>query len=122
MDPAAAAERRATPPLVRHGGRRWSDDPDLNAAVERILVQLSVDLNAARDLHDWSQDEMGHAAGIAPNTVLGIEKARIDPHISTVVRMAYAAGYDVRITLRKPVPARPPQLAAVNPAVSASSA
>ena len=124
MVPAAddpAPERRAEPRAARHGGRRWKDDPDLTAAVEEGLLQLSIDLNAAREGREWSQEELAHAAGIAPNTVLDIEQTRVDPHFSTIVRLAYAAGFDVDIRLRRPRRRRLPHLAAVNRSVAATS-
>jgi DNA-binding XRE family transcriptional regulator len=124
MEPANdhATDRRTEPPVPRYGGKRWRDDPDLIAAVERVLLQLSDDLNAARDLHVWSQEDIAAAAGIAPNTVLEIEKTRIDPHISTIVRLAFAAGMDVDLRFRRRLgPPRLPQSAAVNLSASAAS-
>src|SRR5687767_2834533 len=83
-------------------GRRWHEDPDLRELVDRLLVQLSQDVNMMRECRDWSQAELATAAGVADATVLSIEKARTDPQISTIVRLAYAMGYLVDVRFRLP--------------------
>jgi len=95
-------DRRSKPAAPIHGGRRWKDDPDRAAAMERILLSLSGDVHALRELHGWSQDEMAHAAGIHPDTLGNLEKMRDDPRLSTIVSAAYAAGYEVEIRFRRP--------------------
>lgn len=109
---APTEERRSRPNAPLHGGKRWRDDPDLTDAVTRALLPISRDFNYARDAREWSQDETAYAAGIAPNTLLAIEQARHDPHLSTLVRLAHIFGFEVVITLRRAK--RIPQLPAVN--------
>jgi DNA-binding XRE family transcriptional regulator len=119
---AAANERRTEPTAPRHGGRRYVDDPDLTDIVEAIKLQLSADFHNAREGRGFSQAELAEAAGVAAKTVLDIEKCRLDPHLSTVARIAYALGYEPFIVFRKPrCPRRPPYLASVNSSASAIS-
>jgi DNA-binding XRE family transcriptional regulator len=91
-------------------GRRWQDDPDIREHVDLLLVRLSQDVNALRELAGWSQDTTAMVAGVAPNTILDLEQARTDPHISTVVRLAYALGYVTELRFRPAVtrPSIPP--------------
>jgi DNA-binding XRE family transcriptional regulator len=72
--------------------------------MDRVLVGLSQDINELRDVAGWSQDATARAAGIAHNTILDLEKARTDPHISTLVRIAYALGYVTDVRFRRPQP------------------
>lgn len=72
-----------------------------------------------RDCREWSQDDVATAAGIAPNTILAIEQARHDPHVSTLVRLAHVFGFEVVISLRRPK--RAPHSTAVNLRASAAS-
>lgn len=113
---APSKERRTKPHSPVHGGRRWRDDPDLTAAVDRLLAQVSKDFFALRDTVGWSQEEMAIAAGVAANTILGVEKAQ-DAHLSTLARLAHVRGYELDIRLRRV--SRPPQPIAVNHSASA---
>lgn len=92
------ADRRAgdAPGGVR-AGRRWSDDPDLAGVYTAIQVVLSRDLHARRERLGWSIDQAAKAAGVAPDTVLALEKARGDPHLSTVARLCYAYGLQLAV-------------------------
>jgi DNA-binding XRE family transcriptional regulator len=113
MVPAAddtPTDRRQAPRAIRCG-RRWRDDADLAPAVEHVLLLLSRDINALRECRDWSQEDMAYAAGISAQALLNIEKTRDDVHISTIVRLAYVAGYEVDIRFRK---SRPPNHGLVN--------
>lgn len=118
-DATATTERRQAPVAIRHGGRRWRDDSDLADAVDRVLLQTSRDFHLMRDCREWSQEDVAKAAGIAPNTILAIEQARHDPHISTLVRLAHVYGFELIVSLRRPK--RAPHAVAVNPAVAATS-
>lgn len=95
-------DRRIEPAARRHGGKRWKDDADLNAAVQHVLLLISRDVHAMRECQDWSQEQLAHAAGVSAGAVLNIEKTRDDVHISTLVRIAYAAGYEVDVRFRRP--------------------
>jgi len=92
-------------PADSRRGRRWSEDPDLREAVDRVLVQLSQDVNLLREHVDWSQDDLAAAAGVSDGTVLDVEKARTDPRISTLVRLAFVFGYEVDVRFRRRRPA-----------------
>lgn len=82
-------------------GRRWQEDPDLRQVIERLQVQLSQDLNALRESAGWSQDALATAAGVSPNTVLDLEQTRSDPHISTLVRLAFVFGCQLEVRFRR---------------------
>lgn len=85
-------------------GRRWYDDPDIAAAHERVMVDVSAAVYAARRRHGWSLDVAAAASGIHPDTLQSIEKTEHDPQLSTLVRAFYALGYEVTFALRpKPV-------------------
>ena len=96
-------DRRAAPRDIRQCSpkRRWRDDPDLTAAMERQLLPLGRDVYAIRDCREWTQDEYADAAGVASQTVLSLEKADADPRLSTLVRLAFAAGYELDVRFRK---------------------
>ena len=101
IDKPPLEERRKAGPKVRHGGRRWKDDPDLAAAVERLQLTVSRQAHGIRALREWSQDDMAHVAGVSPQTVLDVESMGVDVHLSTLVRLAYAAGFEVDIRFRR---------------------
>ena len=111
-------DRRIEPAARRHGGKRWKDDADLNAAVQHVLLLISRDVNALRECREWSQEQMAHAAGLSPNAVLNLEKTRDDVHISTLVRIACAAGYELDVRFRRP--ARRPHHGWVNQSATAA--
>jgi DNA-binding XRE family transcriptional regulator len=119
----APQERRSEPPVVRHGGRRIADDPDLAALYERSMLDLSGQLNALRDHAEFSQDELALAAGMSPTTVQDIEKMRADIRWSTIVRWAFVAGFMPEIRFRRLSPrvCSAPRYSGVNPGASATS-
>lgn len=99
--------------------RRWREDPQLAPVIEHLLLLLSRDVHAMRECGDWSQEELADAAGISAQALLNVEKMRDDVHLSTIARIAYAAGYVVDIRFRRPRPALNRSLA--NPALPAGS-
>ena len=72
--------------------RPWESDPDLRAAVDRLLVHLSSDIYARRRRHGWSQEQLATVAGVSRDTILTLEQARGDPHLSTLVRLYWSLG------------------------------
>jgi DNA-binding XRE family transcriptional regulator len=83
-------------------GRRWSDSPKLAYLITQQQVALSHDLHALRTHRDWSQDYAASVAGVDPQTILDIEKARLDPRLSTLVRLYFP--YDLEAFIgRRPV-------------------
>jgi transcriptional regulator with XRE-family HTH domain len=70
-----------------------------------VLVRLSQDVNELRESADWSQDALARAAGISDGKVLDIEKARRDPHVSTLVRLAFVFGCQLEVRFRRAPPA-----------------
>src|SRR5688500_17201442 len=93
--------RRPTPKGCQTDKRRWRDDPDLTAAMERQLLPLGRDVYAIRQWQEWTQDEYAEAAGVASQTVLSLYKADSYSRLSTLVLLAYAAGYELDIRFRK---------------------
>lgn len=47
----------------------------------------------------WTQRRLAEAAGVAHSTVARIEKARMEPTLSELQRLARAAGFDLRIEI-----------------------
>lgn len=81
-------------------GRRWQDDPDIKAAVERLLLRVGRDVHALRERHGWSQETEAEAAGLHPDTIQALERSQGDPRLSTLVRLFYVHGYELQIGLR----------------------
>lgn len=52
-----------------------------------------------RALRGWTQRRLAEAAGVAHSTVARIEKARMEPTLSELQRLARAAGFDLRIEI-----------------------
>lgn len=92
-----------TEPRVRGPGRRRrrrEKDPDIAAAMERLLLRVGRDAHTLRDRAGWSQEAEAQAAGIHQETVQTIEKGIGDPRLSTLVRLFYVHGYELQIGLR----------------------
>lgn len=85
--------------LGRDAGR-WSDDPDIKAAVERVMLGLGRDAYALRGRQGWSQEAEARAAGLHPDTIQALERSVGDPRLSTLVRLFYIHGYELQIGLR----------------------
>lgn len=100
-----ADRRSGDRPAVRPrpGGRRWVDDPDLKVRFEDLMVGLSEHLHAKREGLGWSLEQAAVAAGVAPQTVLDIEKTRGDPHLSTVMRLFFVYGEELVVAGRPAV-------------------
>jgi DNA-binding XRE family transcriptional regulator len=98
LDLIAMRDRRREPTATRcDDGKRWSDDPDLASAFERVALQLSADVHALRDAAFWSQDRAALASGLNVETIGDIEGLRTDPRLSTLVRLAFTLGRRVQI-------------------------
>ena len=76
------------------------DDPDIAAALERLMLLLGRDVHALRERHGWSQKGLARAAGLHPDTVQNVEQGKGDPKLSTAVRLCYALGVELQIGLR----------------------
>lgn len=87
------------PAAGRRGPVRTSGARDLAEALDVVLVRLSGDLHALREARDWSLDRTAAAAGVAPQTVLDLEKTRGNPTIATLAKLAEAFGCELRIAL-----------------------
>jgi transcriptional regulator with XRE-family HTH domain len=74
-------------------GSRSRDDADPGAAVRRELLANRV--RAARAEAGLTQEEAAHRAGMQTAVYSRIERAEVDPHISTVSKIAQALGAPV---------------------------
>ena len=78
--------------------RRWSDDPEILAAFERVMLQLGRNICELRELAGgWSIEAAARVAGIDAGTIGDIEALRTDPQLSSLVRVAFALGRRVEI-------------------------
>lgn len=80
--------------------RRWSDDPDLKAAVERQLLAVGRAAHELRERQGWSQEQEGEASGLHPDTIQALERGLGDTRLSTLVRLFFVHGYELQIGLR----------------------
>ncbi|HVJ23357.1 MAG TPA: hypothetical protein VM756_05410 [Burkholderiales bacterium] len=97
-DDAPIQERRADYP-VRPIGRRWKENPVLADVVSRVLLSISRNVYGMRECREWSQEDLGQAAGMHADSVMHIEQAE-DHLISTLARVSFAAGFEVEIRFR----------------------
>jgi hypothetical protein len=99
------AERRRGEPERRQfprGGRR-STDRCLQLTLEVLQLSISEQFDSWIRHAEWSCAHTARMAGIDESTLLDLLKARRDPQLSTVVRLARALNCDVRVSI---VPAR----------------
>lgn len=81
-------------PARRSGrGSPSRDDADPGAAARRALLARRV--RAARAVAGLTQEEAAHRAGMQTAVYSRIERAEVDPHISTVSKVAQALGTPV---------------------------
>lgn len=95
-----ARERRQRPGAGPGARRRWSDEPGVAAAMERAQLRVSALLGGLRQDAGWSQQATATAAGVHHDTVQRIEKTTTDPQLSCLVRIAFALGAELEISLR----------------------
>lgn len=92
MEPLS--DRRAD--TVRRGGRRQTDDPAFACKVqllqERALLDLAADVDSTRLQKGWSVERLAREAHLTEQTTSDVLRARIDPKLSTLIRLATAVG------------------------------
>lgn len=81
-------------------------DPDLAAALRRLVLRISRDAYELRERQGWSQRAEAQAAGLHEETIQRLERGDCDPHLSTLVSLFYIHGYEIQIGLR---PTRQPR-------------
>lgn len=94
--------RRPVPPgiaplLIRHPRRRWQDDPDLQALFDAGILRIGAELHRLRTDRFWSIEELGAVSGVSVDTIEAVENGQTDPQWSTLVRLFYPFGRQVRL-------------------------
>lgn len=56
------------------------------------MGNLGVNLRAARETREWTQEELGQRSGVQAGEISRIEAGKRDPRVSTVEKLAKAVG------------------------------
>ena len=64
-------------------------------AEDKIVRRFAVRIRELRNRHGWSQERLAEEAGIHRTYLGGIEKARRNPSLRNIIRIASALGVPV---------------------------